>query len=118
MPYYTFVCNKCSLSDEKMLCMTDAGEPQLCPHCKIEMHRDYQADLAFAASKDYHKPLVSDSLAVNPNQIEEHKQMFPGIEMTSQGQPVFTNYRQHDDYLKKAGFIKRPQKIRPRGKKI
>jgi len=31
---------------------------------------------------------------------------------------VFTNYRDHDNYLKATGFIKNTQKTRKRGKRI
>lgn len=60
----------------------------------------------------------SDSLAINPNQIPEHKRLFPDVKLDTQGRPGFDTVGQHDDYLKKTGFIKQPQKIKIKGKDI
>ena len=34
------------------------------------------------------------------------------IEIDSELRPVFTGYRQHDDYLRETGFVKNKQKVR------
>lgn len=115
MPLYTYVCPVCGIQEEKHLPMNHK-KPQ---HCTQDMVRDYQADAPnIGGCTEYHKPLVSDSLAVNPDQINEHKKEFPDIEITPAGQPIFTNFKQHDGYLKKTGFRKVPQRIRRKGTKI
>lgn len=63
-----------------------------------------------AGVRDYKTPLISQSLAMNPSQIAEHKKHFPDVEVTPDGCPVFTNYRQHDEYLEKTGFVKNPNR--------
>ena len=60
----------------------------------------------------YSKPIHSDSLAISPTQVAEHKRLFPNIEIDSEGRPVFDNYKDHDAYLEATGFAKSPQKIR------
>jgi len=97
--------------------MKDADRPQLCI-CGADMQRDFQADLPFTSGRDYHKAIVSDSLAINPDQMNEHQQKFPDVKVLPDGRPVFDNYKQHDDYLEKTGFKKQRQKIRKRGKRI
>ncbi len=121
MPTYTFVCDKCHRAGEKILPMQEADEPQFCSVCDSEMRRDFQADLPFTAGRDYHRAIVSDSLAISIDQVAEHRKHFPDIELACDGvsaRPVFDNYKRHDDYLKKTGFKKSPQKIRRRGKRI
>lgn len=53
---------------------------------------------------------VSASLAINPSQIEEHQKTFPGVDVLPDGQIHFTSFKQHDEYLKKSGFVKQTQK--------
>jgi hypothetical protein len=82
------------------------------------MERDFKADL-FSTPKDtYSKPIISDSMAVPPEQIAEHLATFPDIKMTNAGQPIFDNYAKHDAYLEKTGFVKQPGKTRKRVKKL
>lgn len=119
MPVYTFVCRKCGKSVELVRQMKEADNPVICscdPYGQME--RDYQADLPNVSGGDYHRPIVSDSLAVSPEQIAEHKQLFPDIQVTPEGQPVFDNFKQHDDYLKATGFRKKRQKLKSKGVKI
>jgi hypothetical protein len=84
------------------------------------MNRDFRAEgvLVGAGRRSYHRPIVSDSLAINPEQIPEHKKTFPDIKVTPEGQPVFDNYSDHEKYLKKCNIEKVPQKKKKRGRKI
>lgn len=94
--------------------MKDPDQSPICD-CRGElMTRDYASERANIGDREYRSPIVSDSLAVSPAQITEHKRHFPDIEMTPEGQLVFRSYRQHDDYLKKIGATKNRQKIRKR----
>lgn len=114
MPRYSFICSKCWAVAEVTRPMKDSDLPQYCT-CGYEMNRDFQADLPMTGGcTEYRRPLVSDSLAVPVHQIEEHKQLFPDVPLTKEGQPVFTNYKQHDDYLNKTGFTKVRKKIKRR----
>ena len=67
-------------------------------------------------NKEYAQPIVSQSLAMNPDQIADHNRLFPDVAVTPDGCPVFTSYAQHDAYLKKTGFVKNPGKRNPRSK--
>jgi hypothetical protein len=80
--------------------------------CGTNMNRDFAADLPFASGGDYHRPIISDSLAISPEQIAEHKQLFPDVQVTPEGQPVFDSFKKHDDYLKATGFRKKRQRRR------
>ena len=60
---------------------------------------------------------ISDSLAINPNQIEEHHRQFPGIDVLPDGRPRFTSVKQQSDYIEKCGFHKLCQKNRKLGRK-
>jgi len=116
MPRYDFKCEHCGTELEVVRPMSDSDKPWKCT-CGKYMKRLISVPM-IGGCTEYHRPLVSDSLAVSPDQIEEHKRYFPDVEVTKEGQPVFTNYKQHDSYLKKTGFVKHPQKIKNRGKKI
>jgi len=114
MPTYTFVCPECKTKEEFIFSMNNIPDPVWCLVCEVEMMRDFQADLPNAGNRDYHRPIVSDSLAISPEQISEHKKLFPDIQVTPEGQPVFDNFKQHDNYLKETGFRKKRQRRRRR----
>ena len=116
MPQYSFYC-KCGRTKEVMHSMNDAGGPILC-ECGQQMIRDFRRDLPNVGDKEYSRPIVSDSLAIMPSQREEHQRLHPDVKLDSECRPVFENYRQHDDYLKKTGFRKQRQRIKKRGKRI
>ncbi|GAH08477.1 unnamed protein product [marine sediment metagenome] len=105
--YYCLNCDKRNLI--KIVAETD----KICPKCGGKIVKaNVRGSVFHAGNKDYKKPLVSDSLAIHPSQITEHKKVFPDVEVTPEGQPVFTNYKQHQKYLDKAGFVKQPQKTK------
>lgn len=121
MPMYTFKCPECGYSKEVFRPME---ESDLCVPCDGEyackqslMQRDFAADLFHTAGDTYRTPIISDSLAVSVDQIDEHKKLFPDVEITKEGQPVFRSYKQHETYLEKTGFVKQPQKKRRQGAK-
>ena len=68
--------------------------------------------------KQYRRQIVSDSIAMNPYQIAEHRQLFPDIQVTGEGQPVFDNFADHEKYLEKCNVEKVPGKRKKRGKRI
>jgi len=120
MPRYEFYCPECKWPTEVIMSMNLVGRPQYCPKCNTKMNRDFRAEgvLVGAGKRSYHKPIVSDSLAMNPNQIPEHRKLFPDVQVTSEGQPVFDNFSDHEKYLQKCNIEKVPQKKKKRGKRI
>jgi len=56
---------------------------------------------------------VSDSLAFHPDDIPEHRKLYPDIEVTPEGQPVFTSPKQQERYAEQsAGCYKKPQRTK------
>ena len=118
MPRYCLICPKCGKQEEVVRSMELSQQPFECCDCKVNMRRDFQAEHVNTSGKDYRRPIVSDSLALHPSQIAEHKREFPDIEVQSDGRPVFDNYAKHQKYLDACGVMKHPQRIRRRGKRI
>ncbi len=83
----------------------------ICPRCGAEMAMDCR----IAIHGNYQHPVHSDSLAIMPSQVAEHKQLFPNIELDDEQRPIFDNYTEHQKYLDATGFQKLPQKIRRAG---
>ena len=119
MPIYCYLCPECSNDFEVPRSIAETAKPQYCP-CGIKMNHNFRAEgvLVGAGKRSYHKPIVSDSLAMNPNQIPEHRRLFPNVQVTSEGQPVFDNFSDHEAYLEKCNIVKEPQKKKKRGKRI
>ena len=85
-----------------------------CPHCDTVMKHKVSG---ISNPGDYRH--TSDSLAIHPDDIPAHRKLFPGIEVTSQGQPKFTSPKQQAAYaLKSAGCYKKPQKRKRHGRRI
>ncbi len=118
MPMYTYVCPNCSYTDAVKKSMAHSDRSETCPECDSEMDRDLRADVPHVPADRYSSPIVSDALAMNPDQIAAHRRQFPDIKVTPQGQPVFDNYAKHDAYLETCNFKKMPKKKRARGTKI
>ncbi len=116
MPTYCFICPECERTEEVVIGMRDRKD-RVC-ECGSEMVRDYCAERPNIGDREYRRPIHSDSLAIMPHQVAEHKRKYPNINIDNEGRPIFTSFRQHDQYLKDTGFVKHPQRIRRRGKKI
>ena len=116
MPLYPYKCPKCRAELDVFRPMADSDKPWKCTDCGGTMKRAFNSQF-MTGGKDYSRAIVSDSLAMHPDQILEHKKRFPGIEVTPDGRPVFDNYTKHNKYLKDINMVKQPQKIRPRGHK-
>lgn len=118
MFFYSFICEKCGRKLEQLREVEKRNDLALCS-CGEQMYRDFQADLPAVGggAKKYRKPIISDSLAVNPNQVEEHRRLFPDVKILDDGRPVFEDYKTHDAYLEKTGFVKKRQRIKHRTKK-
>ncbi len=118
MPMYTYTCPECIHQEEIMKPMVDFDKDEYCELCGASTNRNFQADLPHAASDRYDKPIVSDSMAIHPEQIKEHERLFPDIKVTKEGQPIFEKYSQHEAYLKKTNYVKERQTPKRRGKAI
>lgn len=119
MPRYCYICPECDKAIEIINSIAEVTKPQYCI-CGAKLKRNFQAEsvLVGAGRRSYHKPIVSDSLAMNPNQIAEHRRAFPDIKVLDDGRPVFDNFADHEKYLQKCNIEKVPQKKKRRGKKI
>ena len=105
MAIHTFICDICTVSVQD----TNTKIIHKCPVCGEDMRWDLSGN-NISTKGDYNH--VSDSLAINPDQIAEHKQLFPDIDVLPTGQIHFTSIKQQERYAEACGFYKKPQKIR------
>jgi hypothetical protein len=77
-----------------------------CPKCGGEVFAGFLFDthVGIGASGDFE--LISESLAVTPSQVQEHRQAFPDIEVKDDGRLRFTDRKKYNNYLKKTGMLK------------
>ncbi len=106
MPIHTFICSYCKTK------ITDTNTKVIhrCPTCGGDM----QWSLKIAIHGNYKHPIHSDALAINPNQRAEHERLFPNIRLDGDNRPIFEKFTDHENYLKKIGFVKERQKIKPK----
>ncbi|KKM83219.1 hypothetical protein LCGC14_1311590 [marine sediment metagenome] len=117
---YDFSCPRCKAITELIVPMSDVKSRMrvVCKECGDIMERNFDMIRVSKGSKQYGRQIISDSLAMNPNQIAEHKRMFPNVQVTKEGQPVFDNFTEHEAYLKKCNIVKKPKSKKKKGKRI
>ena len=114
MPFYDFKCPACDHIVTEFLSMLETNKVIRCKRVYCDsavMKRNYQTE-HIQANMDYHKPHISDSLAIHPDQTAEHKQVYPDVGVLPDGRIQFDSPKIHDNYLKKRGMFKHPQKKR------
>jgi hypothetical protein len=71
------------------------------------MERDFSAEVRTTnAPCDNGHELHSDSLAIHPSQIAEHRQLYPAVPLDGACRPVFTSVKQREKYLDARGVLK------------
>lgn len=118
MPMYHYQCRGCDYVFREIRTIDARNDLTHCPNCKSLAERSSGTESPSIRGKNYSHPLHSDSLAISPSQIAEHRKLFPNIKIDGEGRPIFKNYRQHDDYLETCGFDKKEQRIKPKGRRI
>ncbi len=104
MPVHNFVCEACNI---RIHFSTTKGVHK-CPECGEDMWCQFSGSIC----GNYDHPIHSDAMAVHPSQRAEHEREFPNIRLDGQCRPILNNYKDHEAYLKKTGFVKAKQKIR------
>lgn len=118
MPLYYYICDGCKIEFSDIRNIANRNDVKKCSKCGANIVRNSGIESPSIRGRDYNRPIHSDSLAISPSQIAEHKKLFPNIEIDNEGRPIFDNYRRHDDYLEKCGFDKKEQRIKPKGRRI
>jgi len=85
-----------------------------CSKCGSDMRWDLGGNVSGCG--DYHH--ISESLAIHPDQIPEHRKLFPNIDIVPDGRLHFTSVRQQERYANRCDFDKKPQKKKPKGIRI
>lgn len=106
---HSFVCDNCGnvVEDTNTKCVHKCK-------CGTDMRWDLTGNVGGCSDYEH----ISESLAIHPDQIPEHQQKFPGIDIISDGRLRFTSTKQQERYANKCGFDKKPQRIKKRGIRI
>lgn len=111
MTGYALQCKKCGYTidepadDDYRMVDGERRFPR-CPVCD----KDYMFHkvLGIGQPGDYHHE--SHSLAIHPDQIPEHRALFPDVHVTPDGLPCFDSPRQQEKYANACGFDKKAGK--------
>lgn len=108
MPSYSFKCFKCNNALTEIRPMSECKNKVRCPNCDEDMERDYVAEHSSTYHCSGNWPMVSDSMAVHPDQRAEAaadsiKKGVP-TDYDSQGRPVLTSARHRKRYAEAYGF--------------
>lgn len=101
MPTYCFKCSTCGGRKEVVRSMQDSDLPEVCK-CSKQMERDFIAEHG-SVRGDYNDPIISDSMAFDAADIDEHRRRFPDVDIIVEGRsarPVLRNLNQKRRYLK------------------
>jgi hypothetical protein len=107
---YCYICDGCGETWEVMRSIHADEETQVCGVCSAVMRRDYSAEHT-SVRGDYSQPILMQSIAIHPDQVAEHRKLFPKIELkkTPGGffAPVAHSLPEKRRILKDRGFIDR-----------
>jgi len=118
MPIYVYKCPACAHTDEFFKTMAESNTEETCPVCSETMVKDLRANLPHAAPDSYARPIHSDALGIRSDQVEEHKRLYPDVQLDSQNRPILDSYRKHEAYMEKRGIVKQPALHQKRGTRI
>lgn len=110
MVVHRFMCDSCGFVVED----TNTKGVHKCKNGCGDMRWDLTGNVS--GGSDYGH--ISDSLAIHPDDANEHRKLFPSIQLTKEGQPIFTSVRQQERYAERCGFYKKRQRIRYKGVKV
>jgi len=102
------ICERCRISEKSR-----AERRIKCPVCGKYMV--WKSGIGIA-NGDYNH--YSESMAINPSQIAEHKAAFPNVDVLPDGRIHFTSVKQQERYVDKCGFHKHVKKSKPRSVRI
>ena len=120
MPLYGFQCPKCEKKTEELMSYSDLKKHKAtCGECGIALDRDYTAhgDVGIVGCETA-KTFWSQSLAISPSQVQEHRELFPDVLVDSEGLVGFTSVKQREKYLEKIGMEKVPARTKATGERI
>ena len=123
MPNYNYCCFECCPDGQDfvdVVCSIESRTANIprCVRCGKFMVQNFSGGNVMIVGAEYKRPLHSDSLGMQPDQVAEHRRMFPNIEIDKQNRPVFHNMPEHQDYMDKCGIVKHKQKVKPSGETI
>jgi putative FmdB family regulatory protein len=118
MPCYEYKCPACGWNDEIVKPMSASNTVETCRQCGEVMVRDYAAEGVHCSADSYSREIHSDALAICANQREEHQRLYPDVPLDAADRPVFSNFRQHDEYLAKRGIHKPQGRMKRPSKRI
>lgn len=106
MAIHTFICDNCEISIKD----TNTKIIHKCPVCGGDM----RWDLHFNGGQTGDYEHISQSLAISPKQIADHKKLFPNVDVLPDGRIRFTSFKQHNKYINRCGFYKHEKKLKPK----
>lgn len=111
MPTYCFICPKCEKRDEVVRPMYRSNDPRFCVICGAMMQRDPRAEHP-SVRGDYNHPITSVSMAININDVDEHRHRYPGVDLHvdkpgGTAYPILRSRNQKVKYLEARGWHER-----------
>ena len=105
MPLYSYSC-KCGHTCEEFRAVAYRDDGPVCS-CGIKMEHDVCADHRREQRPGYWTDLLSDAMGVMPDQVAEHRKMYPDIPMTDDGRVIVRSHQEHRRIMKRLGFVDR-----------
>ena len=109
MVVHRFICDCGNVVED-----TNTKGVHKCSECGADMRWDLGGNVSGCSDYEH----ISESLGIHPDQIQEHRKLFPNIDVIPDGRLRFTSTKQQERYANTCGFDKKRQRIRKRGIRI
>lgn len=109
MPVYVYRCGVCGRTEEQVRSINKRDDLRDCSACSDNrrpgtLFRDAVASMLPHSDAGFHKPLLSRSLGVPPEQIAEAKAQFPDHEFAPDGRMIIRSATEYDRVQKDLGL--------------
>jgi putative FmdB family regulatory protein len=108
MPAYCFKCNECGRKEQVVRLIADRNEPVSCNDCSSDMSRDLQGEFGGFRNTPGNWPLLSDAMAVHPDQIAEatsaNRRNGTNVGYTPDGRAIFESRAQRKAHCQAYGY--------------
>lgn len=101
MPIYDYRCGTCGADFEEYAKVADYEKPSKC-ECGGDAPR--MIGLPNTPMAGYDRPIHSNAMGINPNQVAEVQKRFPDRKYDGTGARIFRNHHERGKALKAEGF--------------
>ncbi len=108
MPIFSYKCEMCGYITDEYFKSADSRERYIsCNLCGNRAKYNIGAQTVNSTEQDYAKPVLSETIGVQPHQVQDHKRAYPDVPITPDGRVIMKSHAERKRILKRLGYMDR-----------